>query len=242
MKRLTLLLIAASFFIEARVANAGFLMATSTNGITWAPVAAAGDETFAQALAVVNVGGLHLTGMNQSSNWTGDVTGTGTLSSTVRVTGVGSAYLAFSISGFTLPTAPPTIVESTSVGGTSSSAFGNISITSFVDQANRLISTATPPPLGDQAGPVGAPFFGGGSVAYSSPTGNFNILALNPNFSIDQVIHITVTANGNLGMQFTGSTLLTPTPEPATAVLFAIGSAVLGFGWKRRKQSLSVGA
>jgi PEP-CTERM motif len=152
-------------------------------------------------------------------------------------TGTDTLLLAVTSSGYTSPTAPPTIGVLSSVSGSDNSkALVFLNFQSWIDQANRTDHTAEGSPLttGLQSGfPLGKSF---------SNTVDGDVSQLNSPYAVTQLFTIQMQGTGFV-VSLGGQTSLTPGqgggpqfPEPTSLTLLGISFAgMAGYGWRRRK-------
>jgi len=132
---------------------------------------------------------------------------------------------------FTTPTTPPGIMDASGLTVNPTQGIGSVALVSCVDQSNSL-SPASCSPAPGEAGPNPALNFSGPGTLSNTTFGA--ITSLSADFSLTQMITLTLNAGANLNV--TSSQVLTPAPEPAAIML--LGSAVMGLGLAlRRKQS-----
>ena len=131
--------------------------------------------------------------------------------------------------GFTSPTAPPTLTLLSHIGGTVQVAGADnaLSFISCVNTANTLIAGCP----GTFNAPTLTPSVISGSFDGDSST---NIAALGPNYSLDEKITLTLTAGSQTN--FSASTTLVQTPEPMSIALLG-GILLFTTGAIRRKRN-----
>jgi hypothetical protein len=127
---------------------------------------------------------------------------------------------------FTSPHTPPNIIDSftytlnETIGATTASSYQ-----ACVDAANGLTA-----PTGTCGSPT--PLVVSGTVSNASSTGQIIITSLNPSFSLNQ--EITLTLTGGTSVTLTATQTLTSVPEPASIVL--LGSILVGMATLFRKK------
>jgi len=132
--------------------------------------------------------------------------------------------------GFTAPTAPPTVMMSSHIGGsvTTGGASNALTFQSYVDPANGQNT---------QAGTT----TGAQSPNITVATGSFSsdafktIPTLASPYSITEFFSITLSAAGRFGFQ--SNTQLTPLPEPATMAGALSALPMLGLYYLRRRRA-----
>jgi hypothetical protein len=178
--------------------------------------------------STITVNDFTLSGVSSSETQTATLSEV--LSSTLTITNNNSVAhtitLTFAATGFTAPLAPPGVLMTDSVGGTTpftGSGAGNA--ISFTSQAG-----AAP------AAPALSPDITGHGVAYSQSGSQSISTGLSGTYTVTQTYVITLNAGANL--QFTGRTDLQPNgvPEPASVAMALSGLPLLGLMWRRMRR------
>ncbi len=221
MTRLAVLLGLAVLMIGPPVASADIQISYSIDGGAAVVCSAADASQFVQC---ANVPGppLKITALNATSNWPGTASLSQETSSTVDVENNTAAShtldIFVSAQNFTLPVAPPNITLLSHIGGTVAVGAGAnlLSFRSCIDAGDGIPSC----PGTIQSG-TGTPSITGTGSFQDDQTAIITTLA-SP-YAIGEEYHLTLGAGTHLN--FTGSTTLTPVPEPMSIGL--LGGVVL---------------
>jgi hypothetical protein len=204
-----------------------------------APVTCIGTDVVTCANDTGLVTGLRITGLSGNSNLTGEPSLALAAGSNTILSSVDGAQHTIHIdvvaTGFIIPLAPPSLEFNSSVGGSVavSSASNSLSFRSCVDTSGSLNGCPGTPGV--------APFLSAtltpavtsiGAYAATAPTQL--ITALLTGYALDEQLDVVVGANGRLG--FSGTTTLTPVPEPMSIALLG-GVVLLTSRLIRRKRS-----
>lgn len=161
--------------------------------------------------------------------------------STLRVTNDTTASHTLKIwlsdQDFTSPKTPPNITYDSSIGITSTTGIGTVSLESCVDTSNGL-TPPTNPFCSSPAASINNPTqsYSGSSSAHNTTSMSITSLTTTP-FSLEQMITLTLGAAADVNLST--SQVLTPVPEPASitmlggVLLFASGQLIR----RKRKQS-----
>ncbi len=154
---------------------------------------------------------------------------------TVTATQNVTILLWFAAQDFTFPTAPPNIFYASSLDVTSTTGSGTVALESCVDTSNGLA-----PPTSTFCSAPGASLTNNiasylGASSSPSNTVSTTITSLAGNYSLSQMLTLTLKAGSQINIQ--SSQVLTPVPEPASILL--LGGMLLGAGTLfRRKQQV----
>jgi hypothetical protein len=241
MKKFAVLLPALLVAVSAPLAQAAL-------SISWAvsPGTAAqcgGGTGFCSSEAA---GAVTLTDIAVTSNSPGAAGVANEFGSTLEIANTGSSAatitLWFSSTGFTTPTAPPTLNYSSEIGITGTAGTASAVLTSCVDTDNQ----ATPPagtfceasPAGgeiaNQSISVNVP----ASIKSNNNTSFSTISSLSGTYSLEQMIVITLGADSTLNLST--SQVLSSVPEPTSVIL--LGSLLIGVGLVARRKLSRIAA
>lgn len=152
----------------------------------------------------------------------------------IQNTGLTKQTLTFWIAdnNFSTPTAPPEILYSSNLNGTSTQGSGSVDLTSCVDTSNGLAPPTATFCSSPAATLVNTTFNFSGSSSDTNDTVSTFITTLGSPYTLSQVI--TLTLNAGASLNFNTSQVLTQVPEPGVIVLF--GTVLVIIGSTRRKK------
>lgn len=185
-----------------------------------------------------NLGSFHLTQISDTSNSPGTSSISQLLSSSLDITNTSGStatiIFAFSDTGFTSPTAPPSLLMNSHIGG--SVVINNTNnLLSFTSCANQGSSNLTSCAGATAIAGPGTP----NVTANSFDNDQFDtVTSLTSPYSLNQILSVTLGAGSELN--FSDNTTLTPVPEPNTLAIFgtmlvAIGG--IGYAVRRRREN-----
>ncbi len=224
----------------------------STGADNTAPVSAQQTSFIVSGAFDTSASGVALTGLGASSNNPGSTLGT------LKITGLGqvepgstdnyTVTIVTSETGYSFPggtAAHLTASDSNTVTSTTASTPTTQSFASYYSPTNTVNDTTGPSAVAPTIS-IGATGLGS-NTSGMSPTAATNFLGYVQPYALTNVISFTITGNGtgtstvntNSSDQFTGSTVLSSVPEPASLVVFLTGmplplAVVLGLMRRRR--------
>jgi len=214
-------------------ARADLEIQLSLNGVSYTTVASdtsGGVASFTSPTTGWSTSGIRVSALATDSNSPGTpalaILDGSALSLTNVTTATKTLYIKLGDTGFTQPTGFVTLDSLISGNVLVARAANSLVFQSYVDPANGQNSTPAIYTTGPQT-PSLATFGGFTSDA------TLNIAALSGPYSMTEFFKVTLGAGGRIS--FGSSTALTPTPEPSSLAITALGTiGLVGFGLRRR--------
>jgi len=217
----------------ATPARANLEIQLSTDGVTYTTVATATSGTTAATSTAFTFGNITFNTLDTSSNSPGTASLTKLLGATLdainNTSSAQTVYIRLGDTGFTAPTAPPTITVNSHIGGSVIGTNGGNLLTfqSYVNQNNSQNGISGPATAGLQTPSVTTGSFS--SDAFTT------IASLSSPYSITEQLKLTLGANGG-ELNFSSNTTLSSVPEPSTMAIAGLGAlGMIGYGLRRRK-------
>jgi len=215
-------------------ACANLVIELSTDGTHWSTVASAASGTVT-SYDSANYHGFNISVLSDDSNSPGTPTMAYLEGSAVHVantnSGTATLYIELSVTGFTTPTNPASVLLDSQIGGsvTTPGKDNSLVFQSYVDPANGLASAA-----GFSVGPQ-SPKITGTPRSYSDDSSLWITSGLVTPYSITEYFKLTLDQNSQVGFQ-SSTDLTVATPEPSSLTLCAVGTlGFVGYACRRRK-------